>query len=246
MATYFTIDVPPNQRRNQEQDPNLQTVPDFVGEDPSVLRSQLSGAPLLAHESAANDALTQYRLQALKALGEYSGLRGKEAIDGHDAYRQALQDSRDGVFDQVPGAAQRLLQPHLDRLHHENLHFGMAHRGQQDKEWANKSALDALEANTRDALWRTGDFNLLQKIAEHSDGEWMKIGQREGWSNDLVWRKADQAKGELFGRIILTQLEQGDKAGAQQTWEFSQQHVDPQTITDAMRNRMMPGQRQSY
>ena len=80
MATYFTIDVPASRRRNQEQDPSLQTVPDFVGEDPSVLRSQLSAAPLLAHESAANDALTQYRLQALEALGDYSRLRGKATM----------------------------------------------------------------------------------------------------------------------------------------------------------------------
>jgi len=122
----------------------------------------------------------------------------------------------------------------------------MAHRGQQDKEWANQSTLDSLEADRREAMLRPGDLNLLQKIAERSDAEWTKIGQRDGLPNDLVLRNADHAKGELFGRIILTQLEKGDKAGAQRTWEFSQQHVDPQTITDAMRNKMLPGQEQQY
>jgi hypothetical protein len=201
---------------------------------------------LLAHESAANDALTQYRLQALKALGDYGALRGKAAIDGHDAYRQALQDSRDGVFAKLPGAAQALLQPHLDRQHHEDLHFGMAHRGQQDKEWATQSALDSLEADKREAVLRPGDLNLLQRLAERSDAEWLKIGQREGWLDDLVLRNAERSKADLIGRVVLTQLKDGDHAGARQTWEFAQNHVDPQSMIDAMRTKQIPGREQPY
>jgi len=245
MATYFTAAIP--RINNQDADPALAGKPDRESvDDLDSYRGSLGGQRLLAHESAANDALTQYRLQALRALGDYGGLRGKDAIDGHDAYRQTLQDNRDRVFAKLPGAAQALLQPHLDRQHHEDLHFGMAHRAQQDKEWATKSALDALEADKREAMLRPGDLSLLQKLAERSDAEWMKIGQREGWLDDLVLRNAERAKADLIGRVVLTQLKDGDHAGARQTWEFAQNHVDPKTMIDAMRNKQIPGREQPY
>jgi hypothetical protein len=79
MATYFTAPIP--RINSQDADPALAGKPDMeLVDDLDTYRGSLGGQRLLAHESAANDALTQYRLQALKTLGDYGALRGKAAI----------------------------------------------------------------------------------------------------------------------------------------------------------------------
>ncbi len=244
MSRYITIDTPPtaldsNGLPYQRADAPLAA---FGGNDANS-PAQFSGAlnhnvanyrdqlrqqqQLLAHESAANDALTGFRLGAVQAGRAFTGLRMKDAVDGHDGYLQAITQSRDDAIRELPGPARALLKPHLDRAFNVARQLGQDHQMAQNHAWSDQSSLDSLDADAQEAVLHRNNPAQVQALADRAVGEWAKIGERRGWDMGRIAQQAAQSKAALFANVVQALGQDGNGAGMQQAHEQAQGQVDP-------------------
>ena len=198
-------------------------------------RNELLRQSLLVHENTANDALNQYRQAALQSICDYGNLRGAEAVDGHDAYSQALRDSRDQALGSVSGPARALLQPHLDQHHEQHLRTVKAHHGKQ----ADRVSLDSLVDDLAGAQHWHDNPDELQRIADRGEQEWLNIAHRKAWTSQQFEQQTRDWNSNIVGVAIAQHLDKGDVAGAQSVLVNAQHRLDPANfnrlaaITDA-------------
>lgn len=167
-------------------------------------------------------------------------------MKGYDGYRQGLQTSRTAAMSDLSSAARSLLQPAIDRFYHEALQLGLRHRFEQDHAWSDQSSLDTLATNQQEAVLRRNDPARVQALADHGVGEWVKIGERKGWSDEQIDHQIGQSKAQLFGAVIQAQLRDGNVTQAQATLDQAQGQVDPETMRTLMQSIKVQGQSQTF
>ncbi len=210
---------------------------------PDPYRTYSLDRRLRANDSAANDALNVYRRAALTALGDYGSQSGQNgAADAYDTYRNTLESHRDQAIASVSPAVLPLLQPRLDQAHEEHLQDGQSYRIGQHRQMLDLGSLGTLAADLHDAHYWSHDPFRLDLAVARGDGEWRKIGQRNGWSAQETNRRASEWNGHLFGAAIASQFDSGNVPGARIVLAQAAGQVDPATyarlaaVTDAGAN----------
>ncbi len=201
-------------------------------------RRQLMQHQLLAHESAANDALNQYRLQGDELWRQYGGTRQREAVEGHDTYQQGLQGARAQAQQGLSAASLTLLREALHQEHQDRVRLGEAHRAVQDQAWSDQSSLDTLAVNRQAAVLHRDDPARVQALAQRGDGAWLKLGERRGWSDRQIGEQVRAWRGQVYGAVIDQQLHEGNVAGASNLLARVQGELDAPTA-DALGDRIV-------
>jgi hypothetical protein len=70
----------------------------------------------------------------------------------------------------------------------------------------------------------------VQALAERGMGEWLKIGERKGWSDQQIGERAQEAQDQLFGAVLEAHLQDGNLPLAEAFLRDHQDRLSPQML----------------
>lgn len=241
MANVPTINTPSVELQNAPTPYQSTDAPiaAFGGREAETLQHAVGAAvnfKNLVDESAANDALNQFRADNLKATNDFLGKQGKDAVDAHGAYVSDLNNRKEQLLSNLSFGAQRLLKPHLQSALGSAFDLGESHFRTQNAKWSVDSSNATLDTNLKDGINSRNDPDRLRLLLEHGNGEFDKMRAIFGWDDATTASKKAAWTSRFYGSVVDSYLNDGKVGEAKKLLGAVGDQLDP-AMLGAMKNK---------
>lgn len=184
----------------------------------------------LQNETQATEQATEYTRRANEAYGQYSQLRGQNAVNGYEGFLDQLRTIREETMGTATNPAmRRMLNARVSNYETGIMAGGARYHGQQVQEAA-LQAQQGAAANARDnaVLFRNDEARVNQEVAAAEEAA-REEGRLRGWDGGTIAARINERRGEVLGAAIRGLIDD-DPIRAQELYNRNRERMDAASV----------------
>jgi len=184
----------------------------------------------LQNETLSTERATEYTRRANEAYGQYSQLRGQNAVNGYEGFLDQLRTIREETMGGATNPSmRRMLNARVSNYETGILAGGARYHGQQVQEAALQAQRGAqAEAANNAVLFRNDEARVNQEVST-SDASVAEMGRLNGWDGGTIRVAQAEARGRVLGNAIRAMIDD-DPIRAQELYNRNRERMDGASV----------------
>ena len=151
----------------------------------------------LEQEAAARDALNKWQSAAFDANEQFRQLKGKDAVDAYDGYKQSVYQSMNDAKEGLSPIAQRDFATAANFMGGRLLMAATSHSASQNVKYMGDTYTDQIYNNTKMLPAFVGDGKTTQAMFRSTDAAIDDLSKMNGWSSE----QTDKYRNDTYNKI---------------------------------------------
>ncbi len=184
----------------------------------------------LQNETQATEQATEYTRRANEAYGQFSQLRGQNAVNGYEGFLDSLRTIREETMGNATNPAmRRMLQARVSNYETGIMAGGARYHGQQVQEAALQAQRGAVAGAVNNAvLFRNDEARVNQEVAT-AEAAVREEARLQGWDGGTTAARLAERRGEVIGAQVRALLDD-DPIRAQEVYNRNRERLDAGSV----------------